>query len=167
MAKTILTEANVRVEYIPPHRFIGIWDSAVQDYFPFWERHDCDETCGIIESMNHVAHPVVSCHTGGWFWENGKRGYSYGLGVEPEYTGPIPKGFAVKDFPGGYYLVFYHPPFDFLKDCDEVMRRVEDMAWDFDPSGMGFQWNESACQDYQRHLPETIGYEVLRPVITT
>lgn len=26
------------------------------------------------------------------------------------------------------------------------------------------EWNETDCQDYQRHMPETIGYEVLRPV---
>lgn len=33
-----------------------------------------------------------------------------------------------------------------------------------DPAKLGFQWNEEACQDYQRHCPEGIGYEVLRPV---
>ena len=27
-----------------------------------------------------------------------------------------------------------------------------------------FEWNEEVCQDYQRHYPEVIGYEVLRPI---
>jgi len=27
-----------------------------------------------------------------------------------------------------------------------------------------YEWNEDVCQDYQRHYPEGIGYEVLRPV---
>ena len=45
-----------------------------------------------------------------------------------------------------------------------MLTRVEDLAWNFDPSAMGFAWNETECQDYQRMLPETIGYEVLRPV---
>lgn len=165
MNKTMLTEAQVRIEYIPAHKYIGIWDQEVQDYFSFWERHNCDETCGIIESMSNVMHPVVTGHTGGWFWENGKRGYSYGTGVEPNYDGKLPAGFEIREFPGSYYLVFYHPPFDFLKDCDEVINRVEKMAWTFDPGSKGFQWNETACQDYQRLLAESVGYEVLRPVI--
>lgn len=65
---------------------------------------------------------------------------------------------------GSYYLVFYHPAFDFLQDCEKVLNRVENLAWNFDPSTMGFAWNETECQDYQRMIPETIGYEVLRPV---
>jgi len=164
MSKTILTEANVRVEYIPAHKYIAIWDGEVQSYFPFWENRNCDDTCGIIESMRNIMHPVVTCHTGGWFWKSGKRGYSYGVGVDVDYNGKIPEGFEVKEFPGSYYLVFYHPPFDFLKDCDEVINRVENMAWSFDPASKGFKWNEDVCQDYQRLLAETIGYEVLRPV---
>ena len=28
----------------------------------------------------------------------------------------------------------------------------------------GYEWNEENCNDYQRHYPEVIGYEVLRPV---
>lgn len=165
MNKTILTTPGIRVEYIPAHQYIGIWDNTVQGYFPFWEKHNCDVICGIVESMSNVMHPVVACHTAGWFWENNQRGYCYGLGVAEDYKGEIPEGFSIKAFPGSYYLVFFHPPFDFLKDCEEVMNRVETLAWNFDPAAKGFRWNEQACQGYQRHLPETIGYEVLRPVL--
>jgi len=164
MNKTILTKPGVRVEYIPAHKYIGVWDSEVQAYFPFWERHNCDEICGMVESMDNVMHPVVTCHTAGWFWQEGKRGYFYGLGVPLDYMGEVPYGFEIREFPESYYLVFYHPTFDFLKDCDEVVNKVENLAWNFDPREMGFKWNEGVCQDYQRMLPETIGYEVLRPV---
>lgn len=164
MNKTVLTEANVRVEYIPAHKYIGIWDVNASDYDAFWKRHDCDKTCGVIDSMSHIADPVVTCHTAGWFYENEKRGYFYGFGVPSDYSGEIPEGFEVRDFPGGHYLVFFHPPFDYLKDCGEVMNRVEKMAWNYDPSSKGYEWNEQECQCYQRHYPEVIGYEVLRPV---
>lgn len=33
-----------------------------------------------------------------------------------------------------------------------------------DPKTKGYEWNEENCNDYQRHYPEVIGYEVLRPV---
>ena len=164
MEKAILTEAHVRVEYIPAHRYIGIWDDSVSDYCSFWQHHSCDEVCGIIDSMSHVADPVITCHTAGWYRANGKRGYFYGLGVPEDYTGPIPENFTVRNIPSGYYLVFYHPAFDYLKDCAEVMERVENLAWNFDPASMGYRWDEETRPDYQRHFPEELGYEVLRPV---
>ena len=63
-----------------------------------------------------------------------------------------------------YYLVFFHPPFDYLKDNGEVMGKVEKLAWNYEPQAEGYEWNEDVCQDYQRHYPEVIGYEVLRPI---
>ena len=164
MSATILTQPHIRMEYIPAHRYVGIWDKEVQDYMSFWGRHDCDKVCGFIDSMSHVSHPVVTCHTAGWFYENGRRGYFYGLGVPLDFDGGIPEGFEIRTVPESYYLVFGHPPFDFLKDCAEVMKRVESLAWHFVPSSKGYAWNEERCPDYQRHYPEGIGYEVLRPV---
>lgn len=57
-----------------------------------------------------------------------------------------------------------HPPFDYLTENMEVMKRVEDLAWNFDPASIGYEWNEEAGQDYQRHYPEGLGYQILRPV---
>ena len=164
MSENALRDANVRVEFLPSHKYIGIWDIDTDDYCSFWSRHDCDKTCGVIDSMSHVSHRIVTGHTAGWFWENGKRGYFYGFGVPDDYDGIIPEGFEMREIPASYYLVFFHPPYDYLKDNGEVMSRVEELAWNFDPATMGWKWNEEACNDYQRHYPEGIGYEILRPV---
>ena len=171
MSEFMLTDPHVRVEYIPAHKYIGIWDEKAADYPGFWEHHDCDRVCGIIESMRNVSHPVVTCHTAGWYWLNGTRRYFYGLGAPVEYEGPVPDGFEIREFPGSYYLVFFHPPFDYLKDCGEVMNRVERLAFHYDLQKQGhadnlqrYTWNEEACQCYQRHYPEVLGYEVLRPI---
>ena len=64
----------------------------------------------------------------------------------------------------GYYQVFAHPRFDYLQDNGQVMEKVEKLAWNYDPTEKGWEWNEELCQDYQRHYPEVIGYEILRPV---
>ena len=178
MSKGDLRDARMRVEYIPAHKYMGIWDNVATCYGTFWARHNCDEVCGIIESMTNAAHPVVTPHTAGWHYVNGERHYFYGMGLRDDYDGPISDGFEVREFPGSYYLVFYHPPFDYMEDNGEVMGRVEELAWSYDlsrdhvdpswlssASGAGrFLWNEDACQCYQRHYPEGIGYEVLRPV---
>ncbi len=178
MSAKDLREARVRVEYIPAHKYMGIWEERAAGYGDFWQYHSCDQVCGIIESMRQESHPVVTSHTAGWWYKDGKRCYFYGFGVPEDYSGPVPKGFQLQSFPGSYYLVFYHPPFDYMEDNGEVMRRVEDLAWNYDPTkesvdsnGIStaersgrFVWNEDQCQCYQRHYPEGIGYEVLRPV---
>lgn len=171
MGKTCLTDAKVRMEYIPAHKYIGIWDAEATCYYDFWKHHDCDEICGIIESMRNVSSPVVGCHMAGWRHKNGKLEYFYGLGVASNYDGPVPEGFEIREFPASYYMVFFHPTFDYLKDCGEVMSRVENLAWNYKVEELGFedtkqryQWNEEECQCYQRHYPEVLGYEVLRPV---
>lgn len=70
MNHTMLREAHVRVEHITAHQYIGIWDIEAADYAGFWNRHACDSICGTIDSMSHVSHPIVTCHTAGWFYEN-------------------------------------------------------------------------------------------------
>jgi hypothetical protein len=170
MNETCLKKAEIRMEYIPAHKYIGIWSEEAIGYGDFWAKNNCDEVCGIIESMKHISDPVVGCHMAGWHYVDGERKYFYGLGVSPDYDGEIPEGFSVKKFPGSYYLVFFHPPFDYLKDNNKVMEQVESLAWNYNIEketfdSQRYQWNEEVCQDYQRHYPEVLGYEILRPVI--
>lgn len=168
MSKTVLTEPKVRVEYIPAHKYIGVWDDKASCYGEFWDDHNCDEVCGIIDSLSNVSDPIITGHTAGWYYnDSGERRYFYGTGVPADYSGEIPKGFDVREIPASYYLVFYHPPYDFMKDNGQVMGRVENLAWnyDIDKECKGrYVWNEDACQCYQRHYPEGIGYEILRPI---
>lgn len=169
MNKTCLKNAEVRMEYLPAHKYIGIWSDEANGYGDFWSKHNCDEVCGIIESMRPLSDPVIGCHMAGWHYVNGVRKYFYGFGVPHNYDGEVPQGFTMKEFPASYYLVFFHPSFDYLKDNDEVMQQVEDLAWNYNIEAESFNnqkylWNEDVCQDYQRHYPEVLGYEVLRPV---
>lgn len=36
MNRTLLTEAHVRVEHIPEHKYVGIWDKTAGDYLQFF-----------------------------------------------------------------------------------------------------------------------------------
>lgn len=167
MSNTFLTEAHMKTEFIPAHKYIGIWDKNAKDYGDFWKTHDCDKVCGIIDSLSNVSDLIVTGHTAGWYNVNGERGYFYGIGVPLDYNGQIPEGFEIREFPASYYLVFYHPPFDYLQDNGEVMNRVEELAWNFEIKSFGggkYAWNEDACQCYQQHYPEVTGYRVLRPI---
>lgn len=128
MSETALTTPNVWIEYIPEHKFIGIYDYDAKGYWDFEKREDFDKIEGILESMVTVQHPVVWSHHAGWFYKNGKKGYFYGTGVASDYAGEIPEGFEVRDIPASFYLVFGHPKYDYMKDNGEVMKRVETLA---------------------------------------
>ncbi|MDT3428601.1 AraC-like DNA-binding protein [Paenibacillus forsythiae] len=165
MSNIHLQPATIKVEFIPKHKFIGIWDKSAQSYGSFWENgHNCDEISGMLESMSNHTLPGQLGQTAGWFYQDGQKGYLYGIPVSTDYDGPIPVGMECKVIPESEYLVFFHPPFDYLKDNGAVMRTVEDVAWNFDPRSMGYEWDEGVKQDYQRHFPEGYGYAVLRPV---
>ena len=160
-----LSEVRVKVEYIPAHKYLGIWDDKARNYGEFWQNHDCDKVCGIVDSLSNVCDVIVTGHTAGWRNANGERRYFYGTGVPHDYSGKIPEGFELREIPASYYLVFYHPPFDYLSDNGEVMSRVEELAWNYDISKFGkYEWNEDECQCYQRHYPEGLGYQILRPI---
>lgn len=151
-------------EYIPEHKLIGVYKRTMTKNGEIWPQHDCDLMCGIVSSFKDC-HPIITGHTAGWTWEDGKKSYFYGVGVENDYNGEVPDGFEMRGpFPASYYLVFSHPPFNYLAENEEVMRRVHELAWNFDPTTIGYEWNEDVCQDYQRHYPEGRGYQVLRPV---
>lgn len=164
MSETALTNPKVWFEYIPAHKFIGLYDIHAKGYGDFEKREDFDQIEGILESMVPVQDPVVWSHHAGWFYKGEAKGYFYGTGVSENYTGIIPTGFEAHVVPASYYLVFGHPKFDYMKDNQEVMKRVEELAWSFDPRTLGYVWNEGQCQIYQRHMPNDRGYQVLRPV---
>lgn len=155
---------DVRVEHIPAHKYLGIWEERAENYGDFWKYHNCDKVCGFIDSMDKMAHPIVTAHTAGWVKSGDKKTYFYGLGIPLEYAGKIPDGFSEKEIPASDYLVFAYPAFDYLEENNEVMPAVENLAWGFDPAEIGYEWNEEACPIYQRHYPEKLGYQVLRPV---
>ncbi len=154
----------IRVEHIPAHKYLGIWEEKATNYGEFWEYHSCDDVCGYITSMDKIAHKIVTAHTAGWKMKDGNKVYFYGAGVDCDYVGPVPEGFELREIPESDYLVFSYPAFDFATENVDVMGAVEKMAWGFDPHSMGYEWNEDACQIYQRHYPEKLGYQVLRPV---
>lgn len=135
---------SYRMEYIPAHKYLGVYKPSETANGPIWAGHDCDLLCGIISSMTNT-HPIVTGMTAGWKWNGKEKSYFFGAGVERDYAGKIPEGFELHKVPESYYIVFSHPPFDYPADNCEVMKRMEDLAWSFDPTPLGYEWNEDVC----------------------
>jgi AraC family transcriptional regulator len=160
-----LYQAQIKIETIPAHKFIGIRDIDISGYGELWTcgKYECDPIAGINESMIHLALNRW-VNQGGWFYQNNKKGYIYGMIMPSDYLGAIPEGMECVDIPESEYLVFFHPPFDYMRDNEKVMKIIESIALNFDPKPIGYMWNETECQDYQRHWPEGYGYAILKPV---
>ncbi len=154
------------IERIPAHKYLGVYSERKTVNGEIWAGHDCDLAVGIVSSLKlEVTHSIVTPHTAGWVWKDSQKTYFYGSGVVKDYDSGIPEGFELRgEFPESEYLVFGHPPFHYLAENIEVMKRVEELAWNFDPHILGYEWNEEVCQDYQRHYPEGLGYQILRPI---
>lgn len=162
----MLTDPNIRVEYIPAHRYLGVFRESVVENERIWPGHDCELVTHTVESLGYLADAVVGAHTAGWAIDGERLGYFYGLGVPVDYAGAVPSGFELRDVPGGYYQVVSHPPFSYPEDNAEVMCRVEEIAFGKPCAVRGFRWAERGhC--YQRHYPEGHGYMVLRPIERT
>ena len=151
---------DVRTEYIPAHRYLGAFERSET----IWPGHDCDKLCGIIESLPDTDR-IVTAYTAGWDNVGGERRYFFGSGIDLDAEPPaVPEGLRLRTVPGSYYLVFACSPFKYPEENGPVMAEVERVAWSFDPAPLGLAWNEEVCPCYQRHHPEVLGYQVLRPV---
>ena len=164
MGKDFVKDIEVRIEVLPHHKFIGIKNIDADGYFAFWELQekisglDCHTATGILESMGGMFGQV-----GGWFYEDGRKGYLYGVQMPGNYTGQTPNGMVCLDIPEGEYAVFYHPPFNYEEICESVDAKVAETAGNFDPAPRGYQWDCSK-PDYQRHDPEQYGTAIYRPL---
>ena len=87
---------SYRMEYIPKHKYLGVYKPSETANGPIWPGHDCDLLCGIISSMTDT-HPIVTGMTAGWKWDGEEKTYFFGAGVECDYAGEIPEGFELHE----------------------------------------------------------------------
>lgn len=164
MIMSKMHQVDVRTEYIPAHKYLGAYRRSETKRGPVWPGHDCDLLCGMIESMTNTDR-IVTAYTAGWDHAGDERTYFFGSGIDAGAREvAVPEGMELRECPGSYYLVFAYPPFQYPEENAAVMAQVEQIAWSFDPTPLGLAWNEQECQCYQRHNPELLGYQVLRPV---
>lgn len=158
-----ISKPYVRVEYIPAHKYLGVYKPSETKEVKIWAGHDCDLACGIISSFkNSDTDVVVTRFSAGRSQENGRYNYFFGSGVPADYHGEIPEGFELRgEFPGSYYIVFCHQPsltiFARTTRSSAPCTRLREALT---PVRLG----NGECQIYERHYPEALGYQLLRPV---
>jgi AraC-like DNA-binding protein/predicted transcriptional regulator YdeE len=156
---------TVAIQVLPAHKFIGIRHIDAPAYFEFWKKEEeihgrdrCDEVDGVLSSIKSFNGIV-----GGWYYENGKRGYMYGVEVPSSYKGEIPEGMECISFPESHYAVFHHPPYDFAKQEHSVHEALKKVIDDWDPAEHGYTWRDD-LPVYQRHNSDKWGQAWVKPM---
>jgi AraC family transcriptional regulator len=158
---------GVSTEFIPSHFFIGIRDINANGYWEFWsKRQDCEELMGSLESISDEGlSSVPRLQLGGWYSENGRPGYLYGILVRPDYGGDIPKQCEKILIPAGDYVCFRHPVYNYATEEESVGRMLKNAMDNFRPPSDGFLWADDGTRPtWQRHLPEEYGQAILKPI---
>jgi predicted transcriptional regulator YdeE len=144
---------KISIQSLPPHRFLGIRNLEASSYFDFWEKQksvpglDCHSVVGLLDSI-----PSRNGQIGGWFYQNGCKGYLYGIEVPADYSGEVPNGMECTLIPASEYVVLHHPPYDFEQQEHEVCEALQTVMAAWVPGAHGYVFNDD-LPTWQRHLP--------------
>ncbi len=165
MKEDLSKNIRVSIQVVPAHKFIGVRHVGADGYFEFWKKDEqkygrdrCDEVDGILSSIKSFNGIV-----GAWLYQDGRRGYMYGVEVPPGYIGKVPEGMDVIDVPETPYAVFHHPPYDFASQEMSVHEALGKFIAGWDPAKHGYAWLDG-LPSYQRHNPDNYGQAWLRPL---
>jgi len=157
---------TVSIQVIPAYKFIGIRHIDALGYWEFWEQEEklhgkdrCSEVEGVLSSLKSY-----NGLSGGWFYQDGKRGYMFGVDVPVKYKGEAPAGMECIDFPETTYAVFLHPPYDYDKMERAVGEAIFKTIEQWDPAAHGYSWNDT-LPTYQRHNPLKYGQAIMKAVM--
>lgn len=165
MKRDLRQNVQVSIQILPEHKFIGIRNINADNYFDFWTLQekipglDCHTVCGFLESIKSYNGQI-----GGWFYENDKKGYLYGIEVPSDYNAEVPEGMKCTLIPESLYVVFHHPPFDYENTAGDVHEALQKLMMDWDPNEHGYQYNDANNPTYQRHNPQIYGEAFFRPI---
>lgn len=114
---------------------------TAEDYFAYCEEVGCD-IWGILNSMDSLSGEPVCMWLPEPYKKPGTSTYVQGVEVPPDYNGPVPEGFDVIMLPEARYLAFQGEPFR-EEDYCEAIAAVQNAMDKYDPSVIGYEWDDS------------------------
>lgn len=177
MNKQELQKIRVYSTKIPKHLFLHIKNYESNGYFDFWEKQkkvpgqDCAAICGLLDSIkgkldgSDAKIGVFSGQVMGFLREKGnKKAEAYGVRLQHDWKGVIPKQMHLITVEEGEYMIFEHPPFDYERIGESVCAAVNEAAWNFDFKPTEYDLDEKDRVGYFYYEPDRY-LKILRPVI--
>lgn len=112
-----------------------------EHYFDYCEEVGCD-VWGLLTSMDSLCGEPVCLWLPEAYRKTGTSVYVQGAEVSADYEGVVPAGFDVITLPEAEYLQFQGEPFR-EEDYSKAIQRVWQAIDKYDPSVIGYAWDES------------------------
>ncbi|NLH64171.1 MAG: helix-turn-helix transcriptional regulator [Erysipelotrichaceae bacterium] len=113
-----------------------------EEYWSYCEEVGCD-VWGILTSMKSLCGEPVCLWLPEKYRKEGTSKYVQGVETAMDYTGVIPDGFDVIELPASKYLMFQSEPFREEDYCTAI-QALETAMDRYDPSVIGYQWDETS-----------------------
>lgn len=137
-----LKNVFIQVVQKPERKVVLKRGVSAEDYFPYCQEVGCD-VWGILKSMDSLCGEPVCLWLTEAYKKPGTSTYVQGVEAPADYDGPVPDGFDVISLPAAEYLMFQGEPFD-EEDYCEAISAVQHAMDRYEPSVIGYQWDESA-----------------------
>ena len=112
-----------------------------EHYFDYCEEVGCD-VWGLLTSMDSLCGEPVCLWLPEAYRKTGTSVYVQGAEVSADYEGVVPAGFDVITLPEAEYLQFQGEPFR-EEDYSKAIQRVWQAIDKYDPSVIGYAWDEA------------------------
>ena len=132
----------LQVIHKPAHKVVLKRGVTAEDYFPYCEEVGCD-VWGTLLSMDSLCGEPVCLWLPDRYRTPGTSVYVQGVEVPLDYDGPVPDGFDTIELSAADYLMFQGEPFREEDYCDAIAA-VQQAMDRYDPSVLGYAWDESA-----------------------
>lgn len=141
-SKTMENISNVFIQVIekPERKVIIKRGVKANEYWSYCQEVGCD-VWGILTSMKSLCGEPVCLWLPEQYRKAGTSEYVQGIEVAADYDGVIPDGFDITAFPAAKYLMFQGEPFQ-EEDYCEAIKAVQDSMNRYDPSVIGYAWDD-------------------------
>lgn len=160
---TNIQNVFIQIIHKPKRKVLVKRGINADDYFSYCDEVGCD-IWGLLSSMDSLSGEPVSL----WLPEKYKKPntstYVQGVEVPMDYAGVIPEGFDTVTLPDADYLMFQGEPFK-EEDYEEAIIAVQTAMDKYDPSIIGYKWDDSNPRIQLEPKGER-GYIELRAVIS-
>ena len=161
--ENIMSAKNVFIQVIekPKRKVIIKLGKAATEYWKYCEEVGCD-VWGVLVSMKSLCGEPVCLWLPKEYIKSGTSEYVQGVEVSEDYSGDIPEGFEIIEFPASKYLMFQGEPFK-EEDYEQAIMDIWESEKKYDPAIIGYQWDDLNPK-IQLEPIGTRGYIELMPI---
>ncbi|MEF9961145.1 MAG: AraC family transcriptional regulator [Erysipelotrichaceae bacterium] len=140
-AMTDVQSVFIQIIHKPERKVLIKRGNKANEYFAYCDEVGCD-VWGILTSMDSLCGEPVCLWLPEKYRTSNTSEYVQGVEVSLDYSGIIPEGFDIVTLPDADYLMFQGEPFK-EEDYCEAITAVQNSIEKYDPTIIGYQWDET------------------------